>query len=83
MAEYRKPPESMKQALDALYAELDPIYLDPGFRVTNVSIWKEPKKALLPAIWRWRDGRAALLELARVVGPEHAERRNLIMRNPA
>jgi len=83
MAEYRKPPESMKQALDALYAKLDPIYLDPGFRVTNVSIWKEPKKSLLPAIWHWSDGRAALLELARVVGPEHAERRNLIMRNPA
>lgn len=83
MAEYRKPPESMKAELDALYARLDPLYLDPGFRVTNVSIWKEPKKTLLPAIWHWSDGRAAMMEVARVVGPEHAERRNLIMRNPA
>ena len=68
---------------DALYAKLDPLYLDPGFRVMNVSIWKEPKKALEPAIWKWADGRAALEEVARIVGPEHAERRNLIMRNPA
>lgn len=83
MAEYRTPPDSMKAALDALYARLDPLCLDPGFRVMDVSIWKEPKKTLVPAIWKWSDGRAALDELARVVGTEHAERRNLIMRNPA
>lgn len=56
MAEYRTPPESMKDTLDALYARLDPLYLDPGFRVTGVSIWKEPKKTLLPAIWRGPTG---------------------------
>ncbi|MGH6767791.1 MAG: cupin domain-containing protein [Xanthobacteraceae bacterium] len=83
MAEYRTPPESMKAELDALYAKLDPLYLDPGFRVTNVSIWKEPKKALEPALWTWTDGRDALNTLASVLGPEHCERRNLIMRNPA
>ncbi|MPY68654.1 MAG: cupin domain-containing protein [Alphaproteobacteria bacterium] len=80
---YRTPPETMKAELDALYARLDPLYLDPGFRVMDVSIWKEPKKALEPAIWKWSEGREALSELARVIGTEHAERRNLIMRNPA
>jgi gentisate 1,2-dioxygenase len=83
MAEYRTPPETMKEELEGLYGKLDPLYLDPGFRVTDVSIWKEPKKALEPAQWKWSKGRAALEEVARVVGPEYAERRNLIMRNPA
>jgi hypothetical protein len=49
MAEYRTPPETMKEELEGLYGKLDPLYLDPGFRVTDVSIWKEPKKALEPA----------------------------------
>ena len=79
MVEYRTPPETMKEELEGLYGKLDPLYLDPGFRVTDVSIWKEPKKALEPAQWKWSEGRAALEEVARVVGPEHAERRNLIM----
>ncbi|MDA1325380.1 MAG: cupin domain-containing protein [Proteobacteria bacterium] len=83
MAEYRTPPETMKEELEGLYGKLDPLYLDPGFRVTDVSIWKEPKKSLEPAHWKWSEGRAALEEVARIVGPEHAERRNLIMRNPA
>ena len=83
MVEYRVPPATMKEELDGLYARLDPLYLDPGFRVMDVSIWKEPKKSLEPAIWKWSDGRDALHEVARIVGPEHAERRNLIMRNPA
>jgi len=82
MAEYRVPPETMKEELDGLYAKLDPLYLDPGCGVMDVSIWKEPKKAQLPAQWKWSEGRAALEEVARIVGPEHAERRNLIMRNP-
>jgi gentisate 1,2-dioxygenase len=38
---------------------------------------------LEPAQWKRSEGRAALEEVARVVGPEHAARRNLIMRNPA
>ena len=83
MVEYRTPPETMKEELEGLYGKLDPLYLDPGFRVTDVSIWKEPKKSLEPAHWKWTEGRAALEEVARIVGPEHAERRNLIMRNPA
>lgn len=83
MVEYRTPPETMKEELEGLYGKLDPLYLDPGFRVTDVSIWKEPKKTLEPARWKWSEGRAALEEVARIVGPEHAERRNLIMRNPA
>lgn len=52
MADYRVPPKSMKKELDALYAKLDPLYVDPGWRITDVSIWKEPKKTLEPAIWR-------------------------------
>ena len=83
MVEYRTPPETMKDELEGLYGKLDPLYLDPGFRVTDVSIWKEPKKSLEPAHWKWSEGRNALEEVARIVGPEHAERRNLIMRNPA
>ena len=83
MVEYRTPPETMKEELEGLYGKLDPLYLDPGFRVTDVSIWKEPKKSLEPAHWKWSEGRAALEDVARIVGPEHAERRNLIMRNPA
>ena len=60
MTEYRKPLGSMQGELDALYARLDPLFLDPGFRITDVSIWKEPKKGLEPAIWRWAEGKAAL-----------------------
>lgn len=73
----------MRPALDRLYEKLDPLHVDPGWRVTDISIRKEPEKSLLPALWKWREGRSALHEVARIVSPEMAERRNLIMRNPA
>ena len=83
MSEYRTPPGSMQEELNTLYKGLDPLFLDPGFRVTEVSIRNEPRKTLEPAVWRWTEGKSALEDLARIVGPEIAERRNLIMRNPA
>jgi gentisate 1,2-dioxygenase len=83
MAEYRAPPASLQAELDALYERLAPLSVDPGFRVARIANWNEPKKTLEPAQWRWSDGKAALDDLARIVGPELAERRNLIMRNPA
>ena len=83
MAEYRTPPASMQGQLEALYERLAPLSVDPGFRVTKVANWSEPKKTLVPHRWRWSEGRAALADVADIVGPDMAERRNLIMRNPA
>lgn len=43
----------------------------------------EPKTQCAPAIWRWRDVRAMVLESAGLITAKEAERRVLVLENPA
>ena len=69
-------------SLEALYAGLAPHSINAGWAKPTPSLWAQPHKNYRPAMWRWRDGRAALMAAGRLVNTELAERRNLILFNP-
>jgi gentisate 1,2-dioxygenase len=70
--------------LDALYAEAARVNLTPGWVPRKKPIlWAEPKSEYVPAHWRWQDAKAGLDAAGRLIDVSLAERRNLVMRNPA
>lgn len=58
--------------------------MTPGWipRATPI-LWREPNTSFRVAHWKWTDARAAMDGAARLIGTDLAERRNLILRNPA
>jgi gentisate 1,2-dioxygenase len=74
--------DTQSDSLEALYATLGTQSFDAGWNKESASLYPEPKKLFLPALWRYRDGRAALERAGRLVDTELAERRNLILFNP-
>jgi gentisate 1,2-dioxygenase len=78
-----RPAELEKvENLDALYDELAPRSINAGWAKPTPSLYPEPYRNFLPAMWRWADGRAALTAAGRLIDTELAERRNLILFNP-
>jgi gentisate 1,2-dioxygenase len=72
------------------YDRVEALSLMPGWARKQPSIWPEPAPRLLPMIWRFAQARQALEEFGTSVTTESpdkaaimAERRNLIMVNPA
>ncbi|HXF34172.1 MAG TPA: cupin domain-containing protein [Candidatus Acidoferrales bacterium] len=70
-------------SLDELYRELGPLHFGAGWNKPTPSLYAAPYKTFEPALWRYRDGHEALTTAGRLVDTELAERRNLIMINPA
>jgi len=70
--------------LEALTRQLATIGVTPGWidRKTPI-LWREPRTEFVPTHWRWEDAKAAMDAAGRLIGTDLAERRNLIMRNPA
>ncbi len=70
--------------LDAIYPPLDHLDLTPGWinRETPI-LTHEPRGAFQPRQWRYAECKIALDAAGRLIGTELAERRNLVMRNPA
>lgn len=68
-------------SLDALISAIAPRNLEPGWLPRG----RPPTKTsqMVPAHWRYAEAKAAMLSAGRLIGPEQAERRNFIMRNPA
>src|SRR5436190_19828714 len=70
--------------LDALYAQAAGVGLTPGWLPREKPIlWSQPKSDYLPAHWRWQDAKTGLDAAGRLIDVSLAERRNLVMRNPA
>ncbi len=70
--------------LEALYEEAARIGLTPGWvRRQKPILWAQPKSEFVPAHWRWQDAKPALDAAGRLIDVALAERRNLVMRNPA
>jgi gentisate 1,2-dioxygenase len=76
--------------LSDTYNRVDSLHLMPGWARKQRSIWPEPEPKLLPVLWRFAEARKALEEFGDSVTTESptsaavmAERRNLIMVNPA
>jgi gentisate 1,2-dioxygenase len=69
--------------LEELYGKLGQISIGPGWAKATPSLWPAPKKTFAPAHWRYEQARGALDAAGRLINTELAERRNLILFNPA
>ena len=71
-------------SLEALYEEAARVGFTPGWVPRKKPIlWAEPQSEFVPAHWRWHDAKAGLDAAGRLIDVALAERRNLVMRNPA
>src|SRR3954464_757424 len=78
-------PQQLAQSgtLEDLYKQLEPIGLGAGWAKPTPSLWPEPKKSFQPFVWSYAQAKGALDAAGRLINTELAERRNLIMQNPA
>jgi gentisate 1,2-dioxygenase len=70
-------------SLEELYGKLSLVGIAPGWAKATPSLWPEPRKNFMPAHWRYEQARGALDAAGRLINTELAERRNLILFNPA
>jgi len=69
--------------LEELYGKLDKVGMGPGWNKPTPSLWPAPRKTLAPAHWKYELARGALDAAGRLINTALAERRNLILFNPA
>src|SRR5262252_2142755 len=69
--------------LEELYGKLDKVGMGPGWSKPTPSLWPAPRKTLVPAHWQYELARGALDAAGRLINTALAERRNLILVNPA
>jgi len=65
------------------YQRLEQKHAAPLWEVLGDLIPAQPRPAASPALWRYEEMRALLLEAGRLITPQEAERRVLILENPA
>src|SRR5581483_8378532 len=78
-------PQQLAQSgsLEELYGQLGAIRMGAGWAKKTPSLWPEPKKTFKPYRWRYEQAKGALDAAGRLINTELAERRNLILQNPA
>jgi gentisate 1,2-dioxygenase len=78
-------PQQLAQSgsLDELYGYLGEIRIGAGWAKKTPSLWTEPKPTFAPYRWSYAQAKAALDAAGRLINTELAERRNLVMHNPA
>ena len=70
--------------LELLYEAAGAVNFTPGWIPRNKPIlWAEPRPQFVPAHWSYEDAKAGLDAAGRLIDVTLAERRNLVMRNPA
>jgi gentisate 1,2-dioxygenase len=70
--------------LEALYEAAGGVNFTPGWVPRKKPIlWSEPRPEYVPAHWSYDDAKAGLDAAGRLIDVSLAERRNLVMRNPA
>jgi gentisate 1,2-dioxygenase len=69
--------------LQELYGKLDKVGMGPGWNKPTPSLWPSPRKTFVPAHWKYEQARGALDAAGRLINTELAERRNIILFNPA
>ncbi len=70
-------------SLRELYGLLDKVGMGAGWNKPTPSLWPAPRKTFVPAHWKYELARGALDAAGRLINTELAERRNLILFNPA
>ena len=82
------PPRTLSEGriskLDDLYKAAADLNFTPGWIPREIPIlWAEPRPKLVPAHWTYEEAKAGLDVAGRLIDVALAERRNLVMRNPA
>jgi gentisate 1,2-dioxygenase len=69
--------------LEELYGKLAKVGMGAGWNKPTPSLWASPRKTFRPTHWSYAQARGALDAAGRLINTELAERRNLILFNPA
>ena len=67
----------------AFYRRIDPLHLAPLWEAFDELITPEPRSPCLPHLWAYGQVRPYLMECGALISAEEAERRVLILENPA
>lgn len=67
---------------EQLYQAFEELSAEGGWHRKQPALWPEPRKTFIPWAWHYRDIKPVLAAAGRLVDSEHAERRNLTLRNP-
>jgi gentisate 1,2-dioxygenase len=68
---------------NAYYGRIDPLHLAPLWESFGTLITPEPRTPCVPVLWRYADVRPYLLESGALISAHEAERRVLMLENPA
>ena len=78
---YVKPETSAERR--EYYQRLEQKHAAPLWEVLGDLIPAQPRPTASPALWRYQEMRSLLLEAGRLITPQEAERRVLILENPS
>lgn len=79
----RELPAAVKEERQHYYNRIGKQYLTPLWEVLGSLVPKTPTSPVAPALWRYAEVREAVMEAGRLITAEEAERRVLILENPA
>ncbi|WP_020653874.1 gentisate 1,2-dioxygenase [Massilia niastensis] len=71
------------QARQEFYQRIDAQHMTPLWEVLGALVPKAPTSPLQPALWRYADVRGHVMEAGRLITAAEAERRVLVLENPA
>ena len=75
--------EATQAQREDFYAEISPYNLAPMWEKMHELITREPKPRAVPNLWRYETVRPRLLKAAEMISQADAERRTLMLENPA
>jgi gentisate 1,2-dioxygenase len=74
---------SVADARRAFYARIGRLHMTPLWEVLGALVPPAPTSPVAPALWRYAEVREHVMEAGRLITAEEAERRVLILENPA
>ena len=74
---------AVKEQRAEFYRRISGNHLTPLWEVLGALVPKSPKSPVVPALWCYADVREQVMEAGRLITAEEAERRVLILENPA
>jgi len=77
------PKHNVQAARQAYYERISKYDMAPLWEKLRELVANEPKSQCEPAIWRFRDVKAMVMESAELISAKEAERRVLVLENPA
>src|SRR5919204_5914426 len=74
---------NLKAVREAYYDKIAKYDMAPLWEVLKNEVTKEPKSKCVPQIWKFADVKRLMLEAGDVITADEAERRVLVLENPA